>query len=39
MGGEGVVVELGLFDKDYLKNTRKNSQAEKYLGAFPPRYF
>ena len=37
--GEGWrFVELGHFDKDFIKNTRKRGPAGKHFGVFSPRY-
>ena len=35
--GEGLV-ELGQFDKNFFKNTRKKGPKGKHFGVFPPRY-
>ena len=36
---KGVIfVELGSFDKDFVKNTRKRAPTWKYFGVFSPRY-
>ena len=34
----GGFVELGYFDKLFVKNTRKKGPAGSNFGAFPPRY-
>ena len=36
--GRGGFVELGHFDKLFVKNTRKKGPAGKNVGAFPPTY-
>ena len=37
-GGGVIFVELGSFDKDFVKNTRKRAPTGKYFGVFSPRY-
>ena len=36
--GEGMFVERGYFDKDFVKNTIKGGPGWKPLGVFSPRY-
>ena len=36
--GRGGLVELGHFDKHFVKNTKKKGSAGKYLGVFSPIY-
>ena len=36
--GQGCVVELGHFDKPFVKNTRKKDPTENNFGAFSSRY-
>ena len=38
-GAVGMFVELGHFDKDFVKNTRKRCPAGKHVGVFSPIYF
>ena len=36
--GSGGVVELGNFDKHFVKNTRKKGPADNSFGVFSPRF-
>ena len=37
-GGGGRFVELGHFDKGFVKNTRKRGPTGKHFAVFSPRY-